>query len=68
MPSGTGPAASAVPAVSWMRTFTMSMGWMQQVANMPAREPVAKGLAAFHTGLSAMAKALRVKRKAAGAN
>mmetsp|Transcript_16108 Transcript_16108/g.18645 ORF Transcript_16108/g.18645 Transcript_16108/m.18645 type:complete len:81 (+) Transcript_16108:406-648(+) len=51
-----GPAASAVPAVNWMRTFTMSMGWMQQVANIPANEPVAKGLHAFHTGLSAMAR------------
>eukprot|EP00420_Gonyaulax_spinifera_P029880 CAMPEP_0197872484 /NCGR_PEP_ID=MMETSP1439-20131203/2593_1 /TAXON_ID=66791 /ORGANISM="Gonyaulax spinifera, Strain CCMP409" /LENGTH=50 /DNA_ID=CAMNT_0043491483 /DNA_START=7 /DNA_END=156 /DNA_ORIENTATION=- len=33
----------------------MSTGWMQQVANMPAREPVAKGFTAFQAWLSAIA-------------
>jgi hypothetical protein len=30
------------------------MGWMMQVAAMPERPPLKKGLAAFHTGLSAI--------------
>jgi hypothetical protein len=36
-----------------MRTLTMSTGWMMQVAPMPDRPPLKKGLAAFQTGLSA---------------
>lgn len=41
-------------APSWMRTLTMSMGWMMQVAAMPLRPPFTNGLAVFHTGLSAI--------------
>ena len=33
-----------------MRVFTMSIGWMQQVAKQPAIEPVRNGLAACHAG------------------
>jgi hypothetical protein len=40
-------------APSWMRTLTMSIGWMMHVAAMPLRPPLKKGLAAFQTGLSA---------------
>lgn len=36
----------SVPSAAW-----------EQVANIPANDPVAKGLHAFHTGLSAMAMA-----------
>lgn len=49
-PHLTGPPV----APSWMRTLTMSIGWMMQVAAMPERPPLKNGLAAFHTGLSAM--------------
>lgn len=35
-------------APSWMRTFTISIGWMMQVAAMPDIPPLTKGLTAFH--------------------
>jgi hypothetical protein len=37
-------------APSWILTFTMSMGWMITVANIPLRPPFTNGLAAFHAG------------------
>ena len=42
-------------APSWMRTLTMSTGWMMHVAAMPLRPPLTNGLAAFHAALSDMA-------------
>ena len=38
---------------SWMRTLTMSMGWMRHVDSMPLAPPLTNGLAAAHTGLIA---------------
>ena len=35
----------------------------EQVANMPAHDPVAKGLHAFHTGLSAMVFFVQTRRQ-----
>ena len=37
---------------SWMRTLTMSMGWMTVVAIMPERPPLTNGFAAFQAWLS----------------
>merc|ERR1719270_2778722 len=51
----TGEVAPPSAAPNWIRTLIMSIGWMQQVANMPLMEPVTKGLHAFQTGLSDMA-------------
>ena len=35
-------------APSWMRTLTMSIGWIRHVANMPLAPPLTNGLTVFH--------------------
>ena len=46
-----GPLTGEPCAPSWIRTLTMSMGWMTQVASMPLAPPFTKGLMLLQTVL-----------------
>lgn len=52
LPEHKGRLTGPPEAPSWMRTLTMSTGWMMQVAPIPDRPPLKNGLAAFQTELS----------------